>query len=128
MAIMFKNIPCIGSLSLEQTLYFKLVPEIFVCLDADGKRYLCLEHSVPGQWLIGRIDTKALVRVLKDQLPLYQAIRNCALKGIVTGLLGKFSFALGVPEDAYPNGDRMLGLWSFDEGVHEYCEKLQMRL
>lgn len=127
-AIMFKKLPCIGSLYLEKTLYCKATPEIFVCTDDMGKRYLCAAQPTPGQWFVGRINTRQLIAVLKDRLPLYTAIRGCKVRGIVTGLLGKFSFSLGIPEDAYPSGSRLLELWDFDWGVQEYCETLEQEL
>lgn len=125
MAIMFKKIPCLGSLYLEKTLYGRSEPEVFVCTDGMGKRYLCVARLGVSQWLMARINTRHLIAVLKDHLSIQDAMRLCTLKGVVTGRTGKYTFSLGLSEDDYPDGNRYLELWDFDEGVHEYCEELK---
>lgn len=120
---MFKKLPIIGTLYLEKTLYCRMTPEIFVCVDDGGYRYLCVATSKPGQWLIGRMKDSILLQVLEDRRPMYNAIRGCSLKGIVTGITGRYSFSADVPAELWSN-DRLLGLYSFDEGVQEYCREL----
>lgn len=125
MAVIFKKVPFLGTLWLEKTLYCRAVPEIFIAIDEHQQRYLCIKLKTPGKYLVGRIEVRRLLQLLRDERPLYDTIRCASVKGIVTGLSGHFSFSADIPEDVWPVCDRLLGLYSFDVGVQEYHDRLK---
>lgn len=121
----FKKVPFLGTLSLEKTLYGRSTPEIFVCIDDYQQRYLCVQTKAPGKFLVGRVSVRHLVQMLRDERPMFDTIHRANLKGVITGLAGKFSFSTDIPKDFWPPCDRLLGLHSFDVSVQEYAEKLK---
>ncbi len=125
MVASFKKVPFLGTLHLEKTLYCRSTPEIFVCMDDRQQRYLCIAAKTPGKFLVGKVRIRHLLQMLRDERPLFDTIRRANIKGVITGLAGKYTFSLDIPESFWPACDRLLGLYSFDFGVQEYVEKLK---
>lgn len=75
----FNNVPCVGLLVLEKILFsFENIPIVFVCVDADKKRYLCVCDDVIDEesWIIVKISDYKLLRVLNDDETILSAFEN----------------------------------------------------
>lgn len=77
--IYFENVPSIMSLSLEQVLFsFENVPIVFVCLDGNNNRYLCICDDIIDEesWLITQVSDIKLLEILNDEVTVLSAFRN----------------------------------------------------
>lgn len=77
--IYFENVPNIGSLRLEETLFsFEGTPILFVCIDKDNIRYFCLCDDIIDEesWIIVQISNETLLKVLNDEITVLNAFKN----------------------------------------------------
>lgn len=72
----FNNVPYIGSLFMEQILFsFENIPIVFVCIDENKRRYLCVCDDVIDEesWLIVKINNTKLLEILNDNATVLSA-------------------------------------------------------
>lgn len=73
------NIADIGDLYVEQILYEFEFPILFVCIDDNQNRYLSLTiDEMLGQYVIAPISCEMLHEILRNQIYIEQAFRNCS--------------------------------------------------
>ena len=71
--IFFDKVPKIGCLYFEEELFsFEDIPIIFVCIDKNKIRYLCVCDDIIEEesWIIVKISNDDLLAVLNDEVTL----------------------------------------------------------
>ena len=130
MEIYFNDLPCIGNLFLEYTLYEYDEPVLFVCQDEHGDRWFCSCSRLSEQWLVCRTDISTLLSVLKRKVSLDSVFRDNHSTVCLLWDGNQMHCSKKIPDDAYPKTGAILGLT--DEQVSDYvdfltCEIEQMR-
>lgn len=73
MKIMFKNIIGYGDLMLEHTFCSRNEPIFFVCINKDGKRFLCSCNKPSYEWLITPVSMDEIRRLLDGKMKVWEA-------------------------------------------------------
>lgn len=66
----FENVPQIGTLKFEEELFsFENIPIVFVCIDKNNNRYLCVCDDIIEEesWIIAKVSKQELLKVLNDE-------------------------------------------------------------
>lgn len=70
-------VPELGQLYVEKVLVTFDVPELFVCRDGEGKRYLAVfEDDGDYQYLLAEVSCALLHKMLRQELPIDQVFRR----------------------------------------------------
>ncbi|MCI9615422.1 MAG: hypothetical protein HFG93_09755 [Dorea sp.] len=127
--IFYENIPQAGLLLLEQILFsFEGIPMVFVCIDKECNRYLCICDDVINEeaWLIVKIDDNRLLRILNDEDTVLSAFRDQKVIIVNRGAGGEFKYNFvdycEIDPDELPLCDQYLEM---KEYLTEYIDKLK---
>ncbi len=130
MEFYFSDLPNIGNLFLEYTLYEYVEPVLFVCQDEHGNRWFCSCSRLSEQWLVCKTDISTLLSVLKRKVSLDSVFRDNHSTVCLQWDGNQMHCSAKIPDDAYPKTGAILGLT--DEQVSDYidfltCETEQTR-
>ena len=127
----FENIIEIGNLYIEKILFeFDKMPIVFICLDDNGNRYLCLctDSILNFTWMITKINRRILLELLTDKISILCAyeksnnkvfILNKSVDGIA---VLKYDFD-NIPEEELPDETEKLG----NPYLEDYIRKLELQ-
>lgn len=118
MELYFSDLPNIGNLFLEYTLYEYVEPVLFVCQDEHGNRWFCSCSRLSEQWLVCKTDISTLLSVLKRKVSLDSVFRDNHSTVCLQWDGNQMHYSTKIPDDAYPKTGAILGLT--DEQVFDY--------
>ena len=75
----FENIPQIGTLKFEEELFsFENIPIVFVCIDKNNNRYLCVCDDIIEEesWIITKVSKQELLKVLNDEWTILSVFKD----------------------------------------------------
>lgn len=127
------NIAGIGDLYVEQILYEFEFPILFVCIDNNQNRYLSLTiDEMLGQYVIVPISCEMLHKILRNQIYIEQAFRNCSQNIVyITDynfdekkLIVRIELPEDVSEDLLPDKNTYLDMDMNNSELKKYDDKI----
>lgn len=122
----------LGTLFLEQVLVYFDVPELFVCTDADGRRYLVVfVDDDTLRYVAVPISDATLTAMLQGDITMKQAFLH-ADGGVafnihkdfgVGGFVAERTAIQEIPDEDLPDESGYYHMYTDD--VRQYCEQLQ---
>lgn len=76
----FKAVPQYGDLWMEQVLVEYVYPILFVLVDGNSERYLCLCYNTVGrqEWVVAPSSKQGIIALLKNQISIRDSLTNGA--------------------------------------------------
>lgn len=104
--------PEFGELMVEHSFYLlDGEPILFVCIDSKGNRFLCSCYQMSTNWVIGRVEEKALLDLIEDRITIREVFKQyCSSKWTVSWDGISFTLNLDVSDDILPKEGACLGL------------------
>lgn len=114
--VLFRQIGDLGKLYLEKILFeFEKIPMVFVCVDDNKDRYLCLCTDCMDEysWLICRVDIGVLLKLIKNDITILKSFELSKEKIYLVRktdklyLATKYSY-IDIPEEELPDENEKL--------------------
>ena len=125
----FKNVPQIGTLYLEEELFsFENIPIIFVCIDKNKSRYLCVCDDIIDEesWIIVKISNNELLDVINDECTVLSVYKNKSVIVANKPFEKEINYVLteynDIDEDELPLNDQYLEM---KEYLTDYINKIK---
>lgn len=126
--IFLKNVPVIGDMYIEKILFeFDKIPIIFVSIDTQGNRYMCICNDCIDSynWIFTKTTIKTLIDVIKDEIAIFDTFKKTQDKVFVVNKNNETysykSYDLNnIPEDELPDENEKLE----NPNLKDYLEKL----
>ena len=125
----FKNVPQIGTLYLEEELFsFENIPIIFVCIDKNKSRYLCVCDDIIDEesWIIVKISNNELLDVINDECTVLSVYKNKPVIVANKPFEKEINYVLteynDIDEDELPLNDQYLEM---KEYLTDYINKIK---